>query len=557
MNNGRFPYHFFTGKLSLLLLLTMLLCFTAQSQVDEEISIVKAYKPELTKAVKMDAQPREPKLSLETPDLKYQAEPVFYNLKPDKSPLPGVSLGQQELRPLRYSHFKLGGGNFANFFGEATYNTKRSKDQSLAAFARHHSGRGPVENSEFSEQALRLKGKKLFDHATLTANPFFQRNRIHRYGYLSDTSFSQSQVQQDYIRYGLKAAIANDRGDSGSLNYKAKVNFQDLRTGSDVGESDLMVDGHVVEPINKNAARIDARYRFLDYRTERGSFQRNVIKFGGRYVFRNLEKGSIAVGFKTASVVDTNDNTFKFYPNVRVQYPLIPDTLTLFGGITGNLQPNTYGGLTRENPYLRPDVALLNTNEQFNMFAGVKGRIGDKVDYLARLAYLNIENMPLYVNSQLAQQRFRMQYDTAIATVFRLKTEFRYQPVNHFQVGLKLRFQNFNMGREAEPWHKPSLDYRITGRYNFGKKIRLRASIQGYGQRSALTYDTDTDADATGKKTLDAIFDLNTGVDYRFSKTITAFFNFRNLLGTEYQYWNQYPVRGFHVTGGLKMNLFQ
>ena len=57
MNNGRFPYPFFTGKLSLLLLLTMLLCFTAQSQVDEEISIVKAYKPELTKAVKMDAQP--------------------------------------------------------------------------------------------------------------------------------------------------------------------------------------------------------------------------------------------------------------------------------------------------------------------------------------------------------------------------------------------------------------------------------------------------------------------------------------------------------------------
>lgn len=541
------------GTLGLALLITL----PVSAQVDEEINVVKSYKPELTEAVKIDAQPDDPELSLKTPELKYQAEPVFLNLKPDKSPLPGVSLGKQELKPLRYSHLKLGGGNFANFLGEATYNTKRNKNQSLAAFARHHSGRGPAENSDFSEQILRLQGKQLFDNATLKANPFLKRNRVHRYGYQSDSSFSESDVRQDYLRYGIQLDLHNKRSDSGATKYQASADFQNVQTPDQVGETDLQVGGHVMERIDKNAARIDAKYRFLDYRTGDGSFQRNVIKFGGRYIFQNLNNGEVELGFRTASVVDTTDNTFKFYPNIKLTYQLIPDTLTFFGGIKGDLKPKTYGGLTNENPYLRQSVNLRNTNEQFNMFAGVKGALGDEFDYLMRLAYLNVENMGLYVNSRRFERRFQMRYDTAISTVFRLHSELRFQPVNYFQMGLKLGFRNFNMGQESEPWHRPTLDYQVNARYNFGKKVRVRASIHGYGQRKALIYDNNTNGSPFSSTNLDAIIDINTGIDYRFSRTFTAFFNFRNLLGTEYQYWNQYPVRGFHVTGGLSVNLFE
>ncbi len=536
--------------------LTLFLYGPALGQVDEEINIVKSYKPDLTKAVKIDAQPNEPELSLKTPKLKYQTEPVFINLKPDKSPLPGVSLGKQELEPLRYNHIKLGGGNFANLLAEATYNTKRNKSQSLTAFARHHSGRGPVENANFSEQILRLKGKQLYDNATLTVKPFLKRNRIHRYGYQSDSSFSESNVRQDYLRYGIQAALHNKRSDSGATSYQANVDLENLQTPDQVGETDLQLGGHLMENINDNAARIDAEYRFLDYRSGNGSFQRNVIKFGGRYIFRNLNKGKIELGFRTASVVDTTENTFHFYPNIKFTYQLIPDTLTFFGGIKGELKPNTYGQLTNQNPYLRQGVNLRNTNEQFNLFAGVKGHLGNKLDYLMRLAFLNVEDMPLYVNSRRFQRRFQLRYDTAISTVLRLHTELSFQPVNHFQVGLKLGFRNFNMGQELEPWHRPTLDYQVNARYNFGKKVRLRASIQGYGQRKALIYDN-AGGNSFSSTNLDAILDINTGVDYRFSKTFTAFFNFRNLLGTEYKYWNQYPVRGFHVTGGLKVNLFE
>jgi hypothetical protein len=459
---------------------------------------------------------------------------------------------------LRYSHIKLGGGNFSNALAEATYNTKRNKNQALAAFARYHSGRGPVENSDFSEQILRLQGKQLFDKATLKATPFVRRNRIHRYGYESDSSFGASDVRQDYLRYGLQASFHNKRSDSSATSYVANVDLQNLQTPNQVGETDLQVGGHLMENLNNNAARIDAEYRFLDYRTSNGSFQRNVIKFGGRYIFRNLNNAQVELGFRTASMVDTTENSFHFYPNIKLTYELIPDTLTFFGGIKGDLKPNTYGELTRQNPYLRPNVNLRNTNEQFNLFAGLKGHLGNKFDYLMRLAFLNVENMPLYVNSRRFDRRFQLRYDTAISTILRLHTELRFQPVNHFQLGLKLGFRNFNMGQELEPWHRPTLDYQVNARYNFGKKVRLRASIQGYGQRKALSYNNNPGSgNVSSSKNLDAILDINTGVDYRFSKTFTAFFNFRNLLGTEYQYWNQYPVRGFHVTGGLKVNLFE
>lgn len=539
-------------------LLLILLCLSASAleglcQVQEEIEVVKSYKPELTDAVKMDVQPEDPELNLQSPDITYKPEPVYMQLSPSKTQLPGVSLGQQQLDPLRHSHFKIGGGNYANFIAEGTYNTKRNKDQVLSAFARHHSGKGPVNNSDFSEQILRLKGKQLFDNVTLKARPFFRRNRYHRYGFSGD-SISQSDVQQDYLRYGLETTLHNKRADSGAINYKIQVKGQDLQASNNFGETDAAFEGYLEETFRgNNAARIDAKYRFLDYRSNGDNFQRSIIKFGGRYIINN-EYGKIELGFRTASVVDSTDEPFRFYPNLKVTYPMIPEKLTLFGGIKGALEPNTYAGLSNENPYLRSDVNLRNTNKQFDIFAGAKGNLNQALKYVASISYQNIEEMPLYVNTRQRQRRFRMQYDNAIATVFKIHTEATYQPADHFQLGLKLNYRDFTMGDQDRPWHRPNLDYRLTGRYNFGEKIRLRASVQGFSSREVLTYNPDG---TQGTNSLDPIIDLNTGVDYRFSKTFTAFFNFKNLLGNEYQYWNQYPVRGFHLTGGLKMNVFE
>ena len=537
----------------LLLAGLVLLCCgpRARAQVQEEINIIKSYKPELTKAVKLDVQPQDPELNLREPELTYTPEPVYRELTPARTQLPGVSLGQQQLDPLRSSHLKIGGGNYANFLTEATYNTKRNDNQVLSAYARHNSGRGPVDKSDFSEQVLRLRGKQLFDRATLTAKPFLKRNRFHRYGYASGLDPDQRNIQQNYLRYGLMAGLHNDRTDTSTVDYQVNATGRSIQTPATTAgrETDIELGGHVKEYLSGNAARIDAQYRLLDYRNGRGAYTRNVVKFGGRYILNSANYGKAELGFRTASIADSTDEPFRFYPYVRVSYPLMTDTLTLFGGIKGNLKPNSYHGLTSENPFLGGNANLRNTNRQFDIFAGAKGHWGEEFKYLTRFSYRNVEDMALYINDQRQQRQFRVVYDSAITTVFQVHTELDYQPVEQFEVGLALNFRNFNMGALAEPWHRPKLDYQLTGRYHFGDKIRLRAALHGFGQREVL--------ENGSAKTLNAILDINTGIDYRFSKTFTAFFNFRNLLGTQYQYWNQYPVRGFHVTGGLKLNLFE
>jgi outer membrane receptor protein involved in Fe transport len=52
---------------------------------------------------------------------------------------------------------------------------------------------------------------------------------------------------------------------------------------------------------------------------------------------------------------------------------------------------------------------------------------------------------------------------------------------------------------------------------------------------------------------MDAYADLNLGVEYRYSKNVSAFINFNNILNNKYERWYRYPVYGFNMLGGLTL----
>ena len=52
---------------------------------------------------------------------------------------------------------------------------------------------------------------------------------------------------------------------------------------------------------------------------------------------------------------------------------------------------------------------------------------------------------------------------------------------------------------------------------------------------------------------LDGIVDLNLGLEYRYTKKVSAFINFNNIASTRYERWQDYPTQRFNVLGGLKV----
>ncbi|PSR03772.1 MAG: hypothetical protein BRD49_06365, partial [Bacteroidetes bacterium SW_10_40_5] len=144
---------------------------------------------------------------------------------------------------------------------------------------------------------------------------------------------------------------------------------------------------------------------------------------------------------------------------------------------------------------------------------------------------------------------FKIQYDSAVTAIVKIHGELDYQVHEHFKVSLAANYRKFTLASSKEPWHRPNFDFKTSAFYKIGDKIRFHTDIMGYSQRKAL--------DGMGEaKDLDGIIDLNFGIDYSFSNAFTAYFNFNNILAQEYEYWNNYPRQGFHVMGGVKLNLF-
>jgi len=50
---------------------------------------------------------------------------------------------------------------------------------------------------------------------------------------------------------------------------------------------------------------------------------------------------------------------------------------------------------------------------------------------------------------------------------------------------------------------------------------------------------------------LNPALDLNAGRELKITSNFSAWLQFNNILNNKYQRWNQYPVLGFNVLGGI------
>ena len=70
--------------------------------------------------------------------------------------------------------------------------------------------------------------------------------------------------------------------------------------------------------------------------------------------------------------------------------------LTLYGGVTGDLHQNTFKGFADENPFVSPTLTMKRTDEQYNGFFGLKGKLASNIGYNFKASYSNERDKPLY-----------------------------------------------------------------------------------------------------------------------------------------------------------------
>lgn len=539
------------SKLYLLILLNLwfLKAYTQQDTLRDGLDVRVKYIPTLSESIKIPVNPNpeqpkssKPNFNYTVPDLNTAINPTIYTIKP-------ISLGTMLLPKLKNNYMRLGFGNYLTPLAEIYYNSVRNKTWNNGVFFKHLSSSGDRDFNNFSNNTLAVHSKRFFDKSVLNVSALYHRNAIYNYGY-NNGKPKEDTLKNVYHLFDLNLGLENLKSDSINLNYKVDVNYYNLSNSYDLSEHNLKLGGSFSKKINDIPFQLYTAINSISNLSNGASAQRSAFIFNPR-VNLGDESFYIKLGFNYTFFADSLDTKNHFYPIAEAAYHVVPNKLTILGGITGNLNINTMRSITSENPFVRIPT-YSNTNNKFEMFVGVKGSFANDFNYALQASIANIDNLLFYVQDSSSRQR--VIYDNGNVTLTTLSADLSYQVGDKWRFGLLSKYYGYSMSKLSNPYSRPSVETKLNTTYNIGDKFLLRGDIFYVGERSGgILSPNSGNKDAVSKIKLDPFVDLNLGIDYRYNKSISVFINLNNLAAARYMRWTNYDVYGFNGMAGVAM----
>ena len=511
----------------------------------QQIIVEKNRKIELP-----NAQRNFEKLTIQkkTVDINRQS----YNFNDYNLPLPFLdaklkilTVKDDPLPKLYANYLKAGFGNYATSYLEGFLYNKRNTNLAYGLNIRHFaSARGPLKNSGMSDNHILLYGKYLMPKYTIDSDLGYYRTARHFYGYNQDKEIRKDTMQQVFNNVAWNAGVKNT--DSlASLNYQANVEISHIADRYKASETEGLIRYQTklnLDSVSKAGAKGTIS---IASRSDLTTFTRNLVCIQPYYQ-RKLDKILLTGGINFAYENDTlySKKNFHIYPSVNAEYSLKEYKLTIFAGLDGNMERNTFRTIVKENPWMAPRFALSHTNKQIDLYAGLYGNVLKKITYRFQAAYLNYKNIPFIINNGKDSLRFALIYDPAVVKVVRLKADISYNVNKKMLAGVQFTYQTFNVSDKIlQPWHMPKVigNYYLT--YFFKEKIIFNLNSYMYSGLKGL--------ETNGKvKDLPTIMDLNLKADYLFSQNFSAFLEVNNLLANKYQRYLYYSQKGINFLLG-------
>jgi outer membrane receptor protein involved in Fe transport len=252
------------------------------------------------------------------------------------------------------------------------------------------------------------------------------------------------------------------------------------------------------------------------------------------------------------------DGQLFVYPKITASYKVVGDLMIAYAGAEGGLQQNSYREFTNSNPFLSPTQIIRPTDNQYDIYLGLKGKLTNAVSYNVRGSYLSENNKALFRANEYTQatdneaymygNSFSIVYDNikTISLFGELKADFS----KNVAFGINASFNTFNTDTQAEAWNLPQIQVGSTLDVNFTKKWFAGANVFFVGERMDFQVDQSFTEIGVDKRTLSAYFDANLNVGYRHTERLTAFLKANNIANQAYQRWLNFPVQRFQLLLG-------
>lgn len=536
------------------------------------VNVVKPYTPTISDAFKVKETPTLDDAETTTKkDVKYNifSIPVASTFTPAKGKAADVDKAEKEL--LFDNYATLGFGTYTTILGELYLNHELSRTESVGGYINHHSSQGGIENllldDGFSDSKMNINYKKSLSDFSWNVEAGYQHQMYNWYG-LNLDEFEQVDADEidskhtfgtvhfggeinfdnTFINTGsvLFRRFSDDQG-SGENRFIAKSNFN-----FDIGDHELLAD----IKIDYLGGSFDRDYSAAD-ELNYGNFQ---LGFAPSY---QIKEHDLTVNFGASFYFfnDTEASKSKFfiYPKINASYRLVEDVLIAYGGIEGDLIQNSYHGFAQENPFVSPTLFIGPTNQQYNGFVGLKGKLSNSMSYNVRGNYYAEKGKALFQNNTafvnpiddenyFYGNSFGVVYDDV--STFSVFGELNVDVNRNFTLGIKAEYFTYDMDEQAEAWNLPDFKGSLFMDYQIDKHWFAGANLYYVGERKDVFNLVDGLNTTSEQVTLDSYFDANAHVGYKINDRWSAYVKANNIANQDYQRYLNYPVQNIQFLAG-------
>ena len=547
-------------KISFIVIILWSLASYAQQVKDsvktEVIEVTRSFDPKVQDAYKLDVNPEidatpEAKIPLE---YHIQSVPVASTFQPEKGSMAGFNPGGLD-ENYHGSYVSLAGGNYTQIKGDAYVYYPVSEKLDAALILSHYSSQG----KETDE---------------VIYNPFYHTavNAVFNYksdenSWLFDLGYNGhiNRLKKDTtLVYFNPPAIATNTNTYNNFGLKVKGSFKDFLfkdlelaynnfwDGFDNSEHFLQMKTNLIIPVGDlnlklglqsdmvtgNAGKLAYVIPLPDYKLEYQNMDAGLLPA------IQIENDNLVANLG-AKIFYQNNSAYKkiqFIPDVNVHLNLIYERLTVFGGVTGDLQQNSQKDYYTRNPYIGLTENIKPTLIPYDIFGGFHGAFSGSVSYEIRMGVRKINNYGFYQQNTmlLPLAGYSVLYDDMTQSYF--KTDLNLGVGRKMDLKLGLTYMQNKTDQLKKPLFIPDFDFKSVFIFKPTEKLNVNLTLNSVGKRNYVV---------TGDKSLKAFTDLNLGIRYRINKEFTAFAEAYNLLNQEYEIYKHYPVQKLQIMGGV------
>jgi hypothetical protein len=550
----------------------------------EVVNVVKPYTPTVSDAFKVKETPvveDEDNTQKETIEYNIFSFPVASTFTPSKGKAAGVDKPKRET--LYNNYATLGVGNYGTVNAELFVTENLNRNEYVGGMLRHLSSQGGIE------------GVKLDDKYYNTSLDLTYGNRQKEFSWNTDLGY-QNQV---YNWYGLPLEYQDVPLDQGAiLAIDPKQTYNSFYIGGKIAAEDSFFRDASVQYKRFWDAFGSVENRFyvkpsldIDVMEEKVKVDFVADYVGGTLAddtefpidYSNFNVGiqpsivyqeddlSVQLGaglfYSMGKINGEKDNKFHVYPQVKASYKVVGDLMVAYAGAEGTLRQNSYADFVSQNPFVSPMQVVTPTDQQYDIYVGLKGKLANAVAYNIRGSYMNEDNKAMFVNFNPGvlpgpgADLFGFQYGNSFSVVYdkvqtvsffgELKADFS----KSVTFGINGTYNSYSVDRQAEAWNLPQIKVGATLDVDINTKWYAGLNLFFVGDRKDLVLPNNTFVETGGTYdttvvTLKNYFDLNAHVGYKYSERLTGFLKLNNIANQDYQRWVNYQVQGFQFLVG-------